>query len=288
MENNEKKILDDVEAARQHYTSGDYPKAIEIYRRLTELLADEKENLAVIQIELAWSYYQHQEYTNAIDCLERAIQSSTLDQQQLFDCYRLIGFSFQMLNRRTEAISYLKKAVDMEIAETVKRFSYFELGKIFFMEGQMMEAAHYFTAAQPLFTEQEKSYVIALTFYQGFINYFQKNYSQARQQFDYIIQHAEDNKTKASGYFGMAHLYYQEKQYSVLIDICEKIMRLDETFYDKESLGYFLCESYLHLKEWENLENFFTELQNHYPKGRYQKEYLKFAEALKHRKMPPT
>lgn len=285
MENNEQKILDDLQAARQFYTSRDYPKAIEIYTRLADLLKDEKENLAVILIELAWSYYQHQEYASAIDCLEKAIQNGRLDQQQLFDCYRLIGFSLQMLNQRPEAIRYLKKAVGMEIAETVKRFSYFELGKIFFMEGQMMEAEHYFTAARSLFAEQEKSYIVALAFYQGFINYFQKNYPQARQHFAYIIQHAEDNKTKASGFFGMAHLYYQEKKFPVVIDICEKIMRLDETFYDKESLGYFLCESYLHLKDWENLESFFTELQTQYPNGRYRKEYPKFAEALKHRRL---
>ena len=286
MKNSEQQILDDLAAARNYYSNGKYSQAIEIYSRLAELLRDDKENSAIIQIELGWSYYQNQDYPKVMECLQKAREGGTLDKQQEFDCYRLSGFSLEMLGQRKEALVQLKKAVEMQVPETVKRYSYFELGKILFVDGQMMEAQHYFALAQSLFSDQEKSYQTALAYYLGFINYFQKNYSAARKNFDYVVQHSDDHKTKASGYFGMAHLYYQQKDYPVLIDICEKIIRLDEAFFDKETLGYFLCESYLHLKNWESLENFFNELKGQYPEGRYHKEYTKFTEALKRRKMP--
>ncbi|OGB66016.1 MAG: hypothetical protein A2Y94_14555 [Caldithrix sp. RBG_13_44_9] len=285
MKNSEQQILDDLAAARNYYSGGKFPQAIEIYSRLAELLKDDKENSAVIQIELGWSYYQNQDYPRVIECLQKARESGILDPQQEFDCYRLSGFSLELLGQKKEAVVQLKKAVGMEVPEAMKRFSYFELGKILFTDGQMIEAEHYFTLARPLFTDEEKSYRTALAYYQGFVNYFQKNYTAARKDFDYVVKLSDDHKTRASGYFGMAHLYYQQKDYPVLIDICEKIMRLDEAFFDKETLGYFLCESYLHLKNWESLENYFSELKSQYPVGRYHKEYSKFAEALKHRQV---
>ncbi len=285
MKNSEQQILDDLAAARNYYSEGKFPQAIEIYSRLAELLKDDKENSAVIQIELGWSYYQNQDYPRVIQCLEKARHSGILDQQQEFDCYRLSGFSMELLGQRKEALAQLKKAIGMEVPEAVKRFSYFELGKILFTDGQMTEAQHYLNLAQPLFTEEEMSYLTALAYYQGFVNFFQKDYTTARKNFDYVVKLSDDHKTRASGYFGMAHLYYQQKDYPVLIDICEKIMRLDEAFFDKETLGYFLCGSYLHLKNWESLEIFFNELKGQYPEGRYHKEYSKFAEALKHRQV---
>ena len=286
MKKSEQQIIDDLAAARNYYSSGKFQQAIEIYSRLAEVLKDDKENSAVIQIELGWSHYQNQDYPQAIACLAKARESGILDMQQEFDCYRLSGFSQALLGQKKEAVAQLKKALGMEVPEAVKRFSYFELGKILFIDGQMMEAQHYFTLAQPLFTEEENSYLTALAYYRGFINYFQKNYTAARKDFDYVVKLSDDHKTRASGYFGMAHLYYQQKDYPVLIDICEKIMRLDEAFYDKETLGYFLCESYLHLKNWESLENYFNELKGQYPEGRYKNEYYRFADDLKHRQMP--
>lgn len=286
MQNSEQQILADLATARNHYSSGKFLLAIEIYSRLAELLKDDKENSAVIQIELGWSYYQNQDYPKAIACLAAARESGMLDDQQEFDCYRLSGFSLALLGQRKEAVAQLKKAVGMEIPEAGKRFSYFELGKILFTDGQMLEAQHYFTLARPLFTEEEKSYLTALAYYQGFVNFFQKDYTTARKNFDYVVKLSDDHKTRASGYFGMAHLYYQQKDFPVLIDICEKIMRLDEAFFDKETLGYFLCESYLHLKNWDSLENFFSELKSQYPEGRYHKEYSRFADALKHWQIP--
>ena len=148
----------------------------------------------------------------------------------------------------------------------------------------MIEAEHHLKKAESLFKPDELTYTLALAYFLGFTSYFLKKFEKSRNYFDFIILHADDHKTKAGGYFGLAHLHYHQKEYPVLTDLCEKIMRLDESFYDKETLGFFLCESYYQLKNWDNLENFFNQLQQQYPTGRYAGEYEKYRYGIEHRK----
>ncbi len=288
MQADEKKILSSLEEARKLYSEGKYTGAINIYKTLADMLQEDRENLLIIQIELGWSYYNNQQYKETIELLQYALESENLSNQQIFDCSRLIGFSSELDGKRKKAIEYLQRALNMDIPEDQKRFTYFELGKIFFTDGQMIEAEHYFKTAEPLLHEDEKSYKTALYYYLGFIDYFQKNFDSAWHYFDYVIQNADDHKTRASGFFGLAHIHFHHKDYPVLIDLCEKIMRVDNSFFDKETLGYFLCEAYLNLKEWDNLELFFEELFKDHPQGRYAPIYNKFEYAIKHRRLPDT
>ncbi len=284
----EKEILAKIELARQNYANKKFSEAIRLYKELLEILKDDNDNLPVIQIELGWSYYNKQEYPEAISLLQQALKSKGLKVQQAFDCTRLIGFSEELQGRRKEAIQYLNKALDMDVPEKLKRFTYFELGKIYFLDGQIIEAEYHLKQADSLYSEDEEDYRLALSYYQGFTTYFLKKFEESRDYFDYIINNSNDYKTKASGYFGLAHLHYHQKEFSVLIDFCEKIIRLDESFYDKETLGFFLCESYYNLKNWANLENLSNELLQQYPDGRYAGEYEKYAYAVKHQKLAPS
>jgi len=283
----EEEILAKIESARQNYANKKFSEAISLYKELSEILKDDSDNLPVIQIELGWSYYNNQEYPKAITLLKMALKNKELRNQQVFDCTRLIGFSEELQGRRKEAIKYLNKALDMDIPEKLKRFTYFELGKIYFLDGQIIEAEYHLKQADSLYSQEEEDYRLALSYYQGFTTYFLKKFDESQDYFDYIINNSKDHKTKASGFFGLAHLHYHKKEYSVLIDLCEKIIRLDESFYDKETLGFFLCESYYNLKNWVNLENLSNELLQQYPDGRYAVEYKKYAYAVKHRKLGP-
>jgi tetratricopeptide (TPR) repeat protein len=286
MQDDEKKIVTRVEKARKLYSEGKYPEAIRLYQKLAEILQEDRENLFIIQIELAWSYYNNGQYREAIDLLQSALKSGNLNTQQIFDCYRLIGFSSELAGMRKQAIKYLQQALNLDIPEDQKRFTYFELGKIYFTAGEMIEAEHFLKKAEPLLHDDEKSYITALHYYLGFTDYFQKNFDHARSHFDYVIENADDYKTRASGFFGLAHIHFHNREYPILIDLCEKIIRIDNSFFDKETLGYFLCESYLNLKDWDNLKIFFEELQSDYPEGRYASTYNKFEYAVKQRKIP--
>lgn len=280
----EKEVLRKIELARQNYADKKFKAAIKLYCELTEILKDDSENLPIIQIELGWSYYNSQAYPKAISFLKKALHNEELNSQQAFDCTRLIGFSEELQGRRKVAIQYLNKALDMDVPDSVKRFTHFELGKIYFLDGQIIEAEHQLKRAAALYSEEEENYRLALAYYQGFTAYFLKRFEESRDHFDYIINRASDYKTKASGYFGLAHLHYHRKEYSALIDLCEKIIRLDESFFDKETLGFFLCESYYNMKNWSSLESLSGELLKQYPGGRYAGEYEKYTYAVKHQK----
>ena len=279
----EQEILSKVQQARDAYSTSKFKEAINIYLELIKILKDDKDNLPILQIELGWSYYSNQKYNEAIEFLGYAIKSNQLNNQQLFDCHRLIGFSFEMLGESAKAIEHLKLAISFDIPESIKKYSYLELGKIYFTDGQILEAEHYLSRAKILMQEEDKAYFDTLSYYLGFTYYFQKKFSEARNHFDQIIRSDSDHKIRASGYFGLAHLHYHYKDYTALLDICEKIMRLDQAFYDKETLGFFLCEAYYHLQQWENLEVFFKELQSQYPAGRYHREYPRFENGIKNK-----
>ncbi len=281
MSESEQKILKQLKTARDLYLKGNYPKAIEIYKDLETVLKDDPENLSVILIELGWAFYNNQEYENAIDRMEKAIDGKNINQQQAFDCYRIIGFSYEMLGKNDLAIKNLGSALNIDVSRSAKRYAIFELGKIYFTSGQIVKAQEYLKEANQLFEDSEMDYKTALAYYLGFAAYFEKNFPLAQKHFNFVIQRGKDYKTLASGYFGLAHLHYQHKEYEALIDTSEKIMRLDDTFFDKETLGYFLCEAYLNLKDKKELTNFFTELKSAYPEGRYASEYPKYEVALK-------
>jgi len=288
MSESEQKILKQLESARDFYLKGDYPKAIEIYRELETVLKDDPENLAVILIELGWAFYNNQDYEQAIERMEKAIAGKKINPQQIFDCYRIIGFCHEMLKKDDLAIKNLESALKIDISRSAKRYAIFELGKIYFTAGQIVKAQEYLKEANQLFEESELEYKTALAYYLGFAAYFEKNFPLAQKHFNFVIQRGKDYKTLAGGYFGLAHLHYQHKEYEALIDTSEKIMRLDDTFFDKETLGYFLCEAYLNLKDKKELSNFFSELKNVYPEGRYASEYPKFEDALQEENSPPT
>ncbi len=280
MSSEEKRIIDNLNKARQLYMDRHYSRAIKIYRDLAEMLKEDKENLPIIQIELAWSYYYNQNYDKAIEQLKQALGSRDLSLQQRFDCLRIIGFSYHMTDNLNPAKAYLERAMEVDIEERDKRFAYLEMGKILFDEGNIIDARQYLDLADSFFQEDEPEYKTAVAYYLGFTDYFQKKFDEARKHFDFIVETNNDAKTRASGFFGLAHLHYHYQDYYALIDICEKIMRLDNTFYDKETLGYFLCYAYLNLQMWDELEMFLGELEKNYPDGRYRAEYESFRDAL--------
>jgi tetratricopeptide (TPR) repeat protein len=276
--NNEEKLLQKkIEKARKFGLEKQFDNAIKNYLAVIEELDDSEPGKFILEIELGWCYYNNQNYSQAIIQFETLLKNKDLIQpQQQFDCLRLIGFSHSMLGNRDEAIYVLKKSLNINILEKTKRFVYFELGKLLLDQGQVLEAENFLKKADALFEKNETNYKFSLTYYFGFIAYLNKNISLASKMFEKIIKQSKDPKTRASGFFGLAHIHYFNKDYATLIDICEKILRLDQSFFDKETLGFFMCSAYSKLKLWNQLEIFFSELESNYPQGRYSKEYAQF------------
>ncbi len=288
MKPTEHQILRRLQKAREAYLNRDFPKALQEYHWVAEQIQDDPDNLPIIWIEIGWSYFYNRQYPKSIEYLKRAIDSGKLQEQQLYDCYRLIGFAYAGLNQFPRALDYLHKAQKFPVSESDKRYIYFELGKIYFLQGELKEAEPYLQKAWELFRIEERDYKQALAYYLGFIHFFRRELSEARKYFRQIIDMGETNKEQAPGYFGLAHLFYEEKDYPVLIDVCAKIVQLDPEFYDKETLAYFLCTGFMHLQMWEQLAEFFQEMKQLYPQGRYRISYPTFEKALRTHKVPSS
>ncbi len=286
MKSEEQQVLKRLKAARNAYLKRNYTRAIEHYRWIEQAIQEDENNLPIIWIELGWSYYYNHQYTEAIEYLNRALQSGRLNPEQRFDCNRIIGFSYQQLNEWERAIEYLTEALRQPVAESVKRYAYFELGKIYFIHRELDAAESYLLKADKLFRLEESDYKFTIHYYLGFIEFFRKQYSEARRHFQYIIQNSTSDASRATGFFGMAHLFYEENDYPALMDVVEKIVQLDPNFYDKETLGFFACIACMYLYKWEEMEDFFQALKQQYPAGRYAAYYPFFDEALRERKIP--
>jgi len=285
-------LLRTLEEAQAAFAKQEYRLALARYQWVERHIQDDPENLPVIQIEIGWSHYLLQEYPDAIRYFAKALQSPRLNPTQRFDCLRLSGFSYEFAGDPEKASAFLQDALAQEVEETLKRYTYFELGKICFAQRRLAEAKAPLLKARQLFgageaPAGEREYLQTTLYYLGFIAFFEGDPGEAEKLFREYVEKAPDLKSQAPGYFGLAHLFYERKEYPALLDVCDKILHLDADFYDKETLAFFLCRGYLELQMWEELEMFLPNLIETYPEGRYQAAYPQLQWALRHRRLPP-
>ena len=79
----------------------------------------------------------------------------------------------------------------------------------------------------------------------------------------------------------MAYVEYQNKNFLEVITYCEKIITLDENFFDKESVGFLTAASYLHLGREDIFNVYFDQMNKTYPSGQYIAELKKLQSRLK-------
>ncbi len=286
MKPTEQEILERLANARNAYLDRDYNRALIDYLWVAEQIKDDPDNLPIVQIEIGWSYYYSRKYEKAITYLEKALASGKLDAQQRFDALRLIGFAYEGLGKVPQALDYLKRALQESVNEHAKKYVYFELGKILFQQNRIGEAEQYLKQIIGLFREEEIEYRLAIAYYLGFAAFLRRDLDSARQYFYQIIHQAPTDKEKATGYFGLAHIFFEEKDAPVLFDTCEKILTLNPEFEDKETLAFFTAFAFMYMKMWPELEQTYRRLQQNYPDGRYRNYYPVFEEALSRHQIP--
>ena len=255
MKPTEQEILDRLARARDAYLDRDYNRALMDYLWVAEHIKDDPDNLPIVQIEIGWSYYYSGKYEKAIEYLSKALE-------------------------------YLHKALTEDVNEHAKKYVYFELGKILFQQNKIAEAEQYLTKTLGLFRDEEVDYRLAIAYYLGFAAFLKRDLEAARKYFYQIIHQAPSDKEKATGYFGLAHIFFEEKDAPVLFDTCEKILSLNPDFEDKETLAFFTAFAFMYMKMWPELEQTYRRLQENYPQGRYSNYYPVFEEALRQHKIP--
>jgi len=288
MEPTKEEIIGVLKQAQRAFMGQDYSRAIEKYDWVEQYIQDDPENLAALWSEMGWTYYLMQDYPKAIAILSKALQSPHLNQKQVFDCLRITGFSHEYAGNPDKAIAFLQDALLQPVADEEKRYTYFELGKIFFAQNMSRDAKPYLEKAQKLLDKTDHDYLQTTLYYLGFIAFFEKEMEKSEDFFQTYIKNAANEQSAVPGYFGMAHLYFERKNFESLLEISQKIMQLDGAFFDRETIAFFLCKSYLALKKWKELGVFLPELKAAFPNGRYAAVYPEMQKALDYHRASPN
>jgi tetratricopeptide (TPR) repeat protein len=273
-------ILNVLRAAQQAALKQDYPQALQKYLWVAEQIWDDPDNLPLVQIEIAWAYYHLQQYDKVIAYLERALESKVLTFHQIYDALRLIGICYNLMGENAKAIAYLEDAVIQPIPDKDRRYAMFELGKMYYANNDIKKSQPYFASALPLFDKDEAEYQQTCKYYLGMIAFFDDDLATAEAYFTDFLQNAVDAEDKSPGLFGMAHIYFKQKDFSKLVEVAEKILSSDRDFFDKETLAYFLCVSYLETGKWADSRRFLEQLKKRNPRGRYARDYKRIDKLL--------
>jgi tetratricopeptide (TPR) repeat protein len=173
------------------------------------------------------------------------------------------------------AEKYLSESIALNSADDKQQYVKFELGKLYFSQGNYDLAYPYFKEIEGFFNRTDKEYYSSILFFLGFIHYYLENINESSTYFDLILKISKDKKRKASAFYGMAYIAYKVKNYLNVISLCENTITQDPDFFDKESIGFLTAASYFHLGRIDIFNAYYYQLVKNYPNGRYHAELEK-------------
>ncbi|GAB4188196.1 MAG: hypothetical protein Kow00108_24920 [Calditrichia bacterium] len=252
-----------------------YPEAEEIYKDLLYERMIDGNDRVLVEIEFSWLLYRSKRYDEALAILKRLSDVPELTKRQQFDIHRLTGFCYVVHGDNVSALHHLQQAVQIEIEEFEKRFIYYELGRLYFLQGDYPAALQELSIAHDYFTDDDE-YFYAIKYYLGFIHLFQDNLEDAFAEFSFIIENSAFDDKVVGGMYGIAQVFMKQGEYERVIQSCKDILSLDPDFSDRETLAYMMVRSYYELQDWNSFSLFYRQLKSQYPEGMYKEIYRLF------------
>ncbi|NOX88040.1 MAG: tetratricopeptide repeat protein [Calditrichaeota bacterium] len=259
-----------LETARRYLKNENYKQArLEYLNALKE--AEDDETKAIIWAELSWTFYRLQSYQSCIEAANNCLQLNT-DYKAKEDLYRLIGFSFIGLGDDEKAVQFLEQAIRIDRNSVKQQYAVYELGKLYFKHQKYPEAEELLNEVEAFFYQNNREYWLSLLYMKGFIKYYQKDIDSAEKIFEELLENSPDKIRRATALFGMAFVAFERKDYLKTINLCEAIAKLDENFYDKETLGFLTAASFHYLGRNDVFEKYYQQMIKKFPDGRYRQE----------------
>ena len=255
---------DNLSQARAAFRRNSFERAIKYYKTALK----EK---AIVWAELSWVYYQKHDYEQAVEAVEMVL-SNDPTYPACDDLYRVAGYAHLALKNASLAEKYLSESIAFNATEDKQQYAKFELGKLYFSQGNYDLAFPYFKDIENFFKKRDNDYYLSILFFMGFINYYLENNKESKIYFDRILNESKDRKRKASAFYGHAYIAFKEKNFLNVISLCEHTIAHDPDFFDKESIGFLTAASYFHLGRIDIFNAYYYQLIKNYPAGRYQKE----------------
>ena len=275
MSKSDNRYQESLDKARSHLEKKEYKNARLMYFQAYNSTENSKDR-AIIWAELSWVFYYEKDYEKAVEASEN-VHNYDPDYKAMDDIYRMLGYAYLGLNNHSLAEKYLTESLALNRDDDKQQFVKYELGKLYFIQGRYDLAFPYLMEINTFFENQDKEYHLSVLFYLGFINYYLESLENSRNYFEQILMAKPDNHRQAGAFFGLAFLEFRQKNYLNVITLCEKIIETDDTFFDKESVGFLTAASYFHLGRKDIFLKYHSEMLVSYPGGRYENEMNKLA-----------
>jgi tetratricopeptide (TPR) repeat protein len=263
--------------ARAALSAGDYETSRDKYIQAKNL-TDDPVNRAMIWAELSWVYYYLHNFQAAVESAAQVLECNP-DYLAREDLSRLLGYAYLGLKNNTLAEKYLQQSLEYDSNSDKQQYVKYELGKMLFIQGNYDLAYPYFVDIVQHFKETGPDYYLSVLFYLGFIHYYLKNHTKARENFEQILAQQCSTERQGSAYYGLAFLEFNDRNYLNVISLCEKIISLDRNFFDKETVGFLTAASYYYLGRNDIFVEYYKQMVKSYPQGRYREELNKLSNA---------
>jgi len=275
MKENDNKYTDSIKKARDHLVKKEYKNARLMYFQAFNSTENKKDR-SIIWAELSWVYYYEKDMKKAIEAAEN-VQIYDPEYQMMDDINRLLGYCYLGLKNYPLAEKYMSESLGINSEDDKQQYVKYELGKLHFILGRYDLAFPYFKDIEEFFRRTDQEYHLSVIFYLGFIHYYLEAHENSREYFEQILSSTKDKKRWTGAYLGLAFLEFRSKNYLNVISLCEKIVELDEHFFDMESIGFLTAASYYYLGRKDIFMEYYSQLVETYPAGRYRKELEIFA-----------
>jgi tetratricopeptide (TPR) repeat protein len=279
-------FFDILRQARAALSAKDFDTSRDKYIQ-AQKLTDDQANQAMIWAELSWVYYYLHNYQGAVESASRVLECNP-DYLAREDITRLLGYAYLGLKNTPLAEKYLQQSLEYDSKSEKQQFVKYELGKLFFIQGNYDLAYPYFIEISHHFKNTGFEYYLSVLFYLGFIHYYLKNYTKSRENFEQILAQQCPAERKSSAYYGLAFLEFNDRNYLNVISLCEKIISMDRNFFDKETVGFLTAASYYYLGRADIFTEYYKQMIKSYPRGRYREELNKMNKTSPTADQPPS
>lgn len=268
--------------ARALYDDQKFSEASKAYLSILEQAVDDKQK-AIIWAELSWTFYQNKSYQQAIEATENVLNLDS-DYKAKEDLFRIKGYSYLVLNELKFALESLNKSLTFDNSSAKQKYIHYELAKIYFSRQEYEQSERHIEAAEDFFRDNAYDFWLSAQFFKGFIKYYKKQIAESEQIFQTLLSEAKEANMLANANYGMAYIAFEKKDYLQTINLCEQVTKLNEHFYDMESLGFLMAASFFYLGRYDVFNMYFNQMQKAYSNGRYHSELKSLAEQIPEKK----
>jgi tetratricopeptide (TPR) repeat protein len=265
--------------ARDNFGENKFKEASKYYFEAIQA-ADTDEDRAIAWAEQSWLFYQTQNFEGAINSIDNVLKFNP-EYEAKEQLYRILGFAYLGLTDDEMALQNLEKSLQIDHSSPDQQIVIYEIAKIRFKKQDYEAAYNLLDEIESYFYQQNQDYWLSILFYKGFIHYYNNKFIESESIFEELLENSKDAPRKATGLFGLAFVAFGKKDYLKTINLCESLVKLDENFFDMETVGFLTAASFYYLGRYDIFEQYYHQLKKRFPTGRYQNELKQLAKVVK-------